>query len=451
MKKRLSIKARITLWYAALIVFICAAALFSLFAIMDYAQDEHCRRTLENAAVIIMDEMEIEHGLMEIDADIDEVPGVYAALFDISGELIYGRSRAELPFEEGTMRRAQADGYSYMVRDTMITVPDMEPVWLRIYMAADLTATAAWAAAHYGFTVLALLSVLALAGGYLITARAFRPVREMSRLAASIADGGDLTARVDVSDAPDTRDELHALSGTLNGMLERLESAFERERQFTSDVAHELRTPLNAMQVQGEYALSCAQMQEKDEAVVRMLEKNEQMRALVGQLLTLARLDAGQMDKEDGVALAPMIREIAEDLTPVAQEKGVVIETALEDAAVFGSRAMLARAVINLADNAIRYGREGGSVFISLTKENEEAVISVSDDGCGMSEAALLHVFDRFWRADSARTTEGTGIGLAIARAAVRAHGGEITAQSRVGGGSRFTIRLPLEKEKKKM
>ncbi len=441
MKRRLSIKGRITLWYAALILFICAAALFSLFAIADHAQDEHCRETLENATFIIMDEMEVEHNLLEIDADIDEVPGVYAALFNMNGELVYGRDRAELPFEEGPMRRAQGGEYSYWVKDTLIQVPDLDPVWLRVYMASDMTA--AWAVAHYGFLLLPLLSALALWGGYRITSRAFRPVGEMSRLAASIAGGGDLSMRLAQGGEEDGKDELQALVSTLNSMLARLESAFERERQFTSDVAHELRTPLNAMQAQGEYALSCEDAAEKDEAVARMLEKNEEMRTLVAQLLMIARLDAGQMEMEDGVALAPLLEEICEDLEPVAQEKGVRMAAELEDVQVRGNRAMLARAAVNLADNAIRYGREGGSVQISLKKEGGDAVIRVTDDGCGMDAAALEHVFDRFWRADSARTTAGTGIGLAIARAAVRAHGGEITAESELGKGSSFTIRLP--------
>jgi len=446
MNKRLSIKARITLWYAALIVFICAAALFSLFAIVGYTQDEHCRKTLESATVIIMDEMEIEHGLMEIDADIDEVPGVYAALFDVQGELIYGRNRAELPFEEGSMRRAQQGGHSYMVRDTLLTVPDMEPVWLRVYMAADLSMASALSMARGVLWLLPLLAALALFGGYRIAAHAFKPVGRMSRLAASIADGGDLSARVAAGDGQDGGDELYTLAATLDGMLSRLQGAFDRERQFTSDVAHELRTPLNAMQTQGEYALSCEGAAEKDEAIAQMLNKNEEMRLLVSQLLMIARLDAGRIEMNDTVALDALIAEIAGDLQPVAAQKGISLETALCSVSVRGNRAMLARTVINLADNAIRYGREGGHVRITLSEENGGAVICVTDDGCGMDEAALEHVFDRFWRADSARTTPGTGIGLAIARAAARAHGGEIAAQSVPGEGSCFTVRIPIKK-----
>jgi len=445
MKKRMSIKARITLWYAALIVFICAAAMFSLFAISDYAQDEHCRETLENATVIIMDEMEIEHGLMEIDADLDDVPGVYAALFDMQGDLIYGRRWAELSFEEGTIRRAKEGGHSYMVRDTLLSVPNLEPVWLRLYMTADLPMNTLQAVIHYGLWLVPLLAAVALLGGYLITAGAFRPVGEMSRMAASIAGGGDLSGRVSVSEDMDSRDELQALAGTLDGMLERLEKAFERERQFTSDVAHELRTPLNAMQTQGEYAMGCMDAEEKNDAIARMLEKNEEMRQMVNQLLMIARLDAGQMEMEESIALKPLIEGIREDLEIVALEKQIRLETALEDVFVRGNRSMLTRVIINLADNAIRYGREEGTVKISLTNEHAEAVICVQDDGCGMDEETLEHVFDRFWRADGARTTEGTGIGLSIVQAAVKAHGGGLSVRSEPGKGSCFTIRIPCK------
>lgn len=439
----MSIKGRITLWYAALIVFICGTALFSLFAISRYAQDVHCREKLENATVIIMDEMEIEHGIMEIDADIDDVPGIYAALFDLEGELIYGRRWAELPFEEGSIRSVKEGSHSYMVRDTLLSVPDLEPVWLRLYMAAYLPMNTLQAVIRYGLWLLPLLAAVALLGGYLITARAFGPVGRMSRMAESIAGGSDLSGRIGATTTTDGHDELQALAGTLDGMLERLQNAFDRERQFTSDAAHELRTPLNAMQMQGEYALACADIREKDDAVARMLEKNEEMRRLVNQLLMIARLDAGQMELEDSVALKPLIEGIAEDLGVVALEKGVHIETALEDICVQGNRSMLARIVINLADNAIRYGREQGFVRITLTQDDENAVISVMDDGCGMDEAALAHAFDRFWRADSARTTTGTGIGLSIVQAAVKAHGGEIAVESETGKGSCFTIRIP--------
>ena len=443
MKAGLSIKARITLWYAALIVSICIIALFFLYGVSMHAQKVYCQDTLESAMFIILDEMEIEHGIIEIDADIDEVPNVYAALFDLEGNLIYGRRRVEAPFERASVRAVQSGEHSWIILDERVDVPGYDPMWVRLHISADLSAGVAQTTMHMGLWMLPLLSVVALCGGYLLTRRALLPVREMTQAAAAIAEGRDLSMRSTLADYSAGGDELHALAHTLQEMLARLESSFDRERRFTGDAAHELRTPLNSMRTQGEYALSRDSLEEKDEAIAQMLEKNEEMRALVDQLLLMARLDAGQTPMEEGVDLAAMMEEIAQDMEPVAMDRAIRIETDLQRISVRGNRALLARAVINLVDNAIRYGREGGLVRMELGREGSEAVIRVKDDGEGLSEEALTHVFERFWRGDSARTTQGSGIGLAIVLAAAKAHGGSARAQSTLGEGSVFSIRLP--------
>ncbi|MBR3796610.1 MAG: HAMP domain-containing protein [Clostridia bacterium] len=444
----LSIKARITLWYAMLLVAICTAAAVILVGISEHAIDAYSRDTLMSAAVVLMDEMEVEHGMLEIDTDLEDVPNVYASLFEEDGRLIYGRKRVNLPFEDGAVRETKGAGHSWYIYDVRLSIPEKGTVWLRLYLSSDASSGVYDALAHYSIWLLPLLGILALGGGYLITARAFRPVKEMTQLAASIAGGKDLSCRV-VTPEGGTGDELHTLAATLNAMLERLQRAFEHERQFTSDAAHELRTPLNAMRIQGEYALTRENCEEKDEAIVRMLEKNGEMHALVSQLLMIARMDAGQTPLEDACDLAQMVVQAAEDMQPVADERGVRIETEITPCVVQGNRAVLMRAVINLTDNAIRYGKENGLVRIALHAEGEEVCITVSDDGPGMDKEDLLHVFDRFWRADSARTSQGTGIGLAIVRAAARMHGGEAYAESEKEKGSCFTIRLPKNRKRK--
>lgn len=443
MKKKLSIKARITLWYAALIVIICVSAVLVLFSASRHAQTVYCRDTLSSAAVVILDELEIEHDVIEIDSDIDEVPNVYAALFDLEGNLVYGRKRVETPFEEGSVRAIHDDGHDWMILDTRIDVTAHEPLWLRLHISADLSMGVAQQMMHLGLWMLPLLSLAALFGGYAITRRALQPVKEMSQAASAIADGKDLSRRDALDRYHAGGDELHALWHTLEQMLERLEMSFEHERRFTGDAAHELRTPLNAMATQGEYALSCESMEEKNEAIARMLEKNEDMRLLVDQLLLMARLDAGQIPMEESVDLRALLEGVAGDMQPVAQERDIHMETELEPLSVRGNRAMLTRAVINLVDNAIRYGRAGGRIRVELGKEDGQAVIRVTDDGAGMAQEALEHVFERFWRGDSARTTQGTGIGLAIVKAAAQAHGGDAKAASTPGEGSSFSIHLP--------
>ena len=443
--RKLSIKVKITLWYAFLLLSICALSLWLLFSAAQRAVSRYCEDTLLSASVVIQDELEVEHGYLEIDDDIDDVPNVYAALFEPDGRLIYGRTWVDAPFEENSVRAVEGRENSWYIYDVRLSVPEWENVWLRLHMSANELTGMRQAAWHYGLWLLPLLTLIAVAGGHFITARAFRPVGRMSRVASSIINAQDLSARIAV-DAEADGDELHHLSLTLNGMLERLEHAFRREQQFTSDAAHELRTPLNAIITQGEYALSRTDDEEKNASIAEMLHRAGDMNAMVHQLLMLARLEAGQMDKSDLCDLAQLLAGLAEDMRPLAEERGMTLETALDECTLSVNRSMLTRAVLNLLDNAIRYGRENGHIALALSTEENEVLISVTDDGGSLSKDELEQAFVRFWRADASRATHGTGIGLSLVRSIAGAHGGSVQAESRPGVMTRFTIRLPMAK-----
>ena len=442
--KKLSIKGRITLWYAALLAVICAAVIWTLAMASDRAAMAYYRKTLESAAVILQDEMEVEHGRLEIDDDIDDVPNVYAALYDEAGALVYGRSWVSLPFEQGQVRLAHEGGHSWYVYDTLVSVPGHDSVWLRMHMSSDVSDSVRASVLHDGLWLLPLLAILALLGGYLITMRAFLPVHRMNSVADSIAHGEDLSARV-LIEGRTNNDELGALGMTINGMLERLEQAFQREQQFTGDAAHELRTPLNRIITQSEYALSREDEAQKDEAIAHVLETAQDMNNLISDLLMLTRMDAGHMPREDDVELSHLVSEIAEDMTPLAEERHMTLRIQTVPCALRANRAMLARALINLIDNAVRYGHEGGEIVVSVSKNNHAAMLTVSDDGPGMSETDTQKAFTRFWRADKSRATPGTGIGLAIVSSCAKAHGGSAEVHSTPGNGASFTLTLPIK------
>ncbi|HIU15300.1 MAG TPA: HAMP domain-containing protein [Candidatus Ventricola intestinavium] len=442
--KRLPIKARVTLWYAALLMALCVLLFIILMTAADMTARTYHQQKLEDATAFVLEELSEDDGDLEIDSDIHDIPNVYASLFETDGRLIYGNARVDLPFEEGTLRRAQTATHSWYVLDTLITFEKRGDVWLRMYTSADASWNAMRAVLRYGFWLFPALMVVALVGGYVLTARAFSPVKEMTRLAASIAGGEDLSRRIGMTGS---RDELCALAGVMDAMLERLEHSFARERRFTADVAHELRTPLHAVATQCEYALSRPEREEKDEALRKILQKNGEMTALIGQLLMLARVESGQMPQEDACSLSEMVAEIAQDMEPVAAEKGMRIQTQLCSFTMKGNRALLARAFINLVDNAIRYGREGGTLRIAMRRGEEGVCLRFEDDGRGIAQQDLSMIFERFWRADRSRATQGTGIGLSIVKSVVKAHAGTLSVTSELGKGTCFTLCFPKGEE----
>jgi len=451
MKKRrrgkLSIKMRITLWYAALLMLICAAIIWALAAASQRAALAYYEETLTSASLILLDEMEVEHGLLEIDDDIDDVPNVYASLFDEAGNLIYGRKWVTLPFEESSVRIVHEKGHSWYVYDTHVAVPGYDSMWLRMHMSSDVSDSVRASVVHEGFLVLAALAALALMGGYLITARAFAPVQQMNAVARTIARGEDLSARIPLGESG-KGDELYALGRTINDMFARLERAFRREMQFTADAAHELRTPLNRIVTQGEYALSRETGEEKDEAVARMIDTAHGMSALVSQLLLLARMDAGQMQREDVCDLKQMADEIAQDMLPLMEERGMSLRLETAPCTLRVNRMILSRMMINLLDNAVRYGKEGGEIGVFLQAKGEQIEFTVKNEGDGLTREEAERVFERFWRCDSARTTQGTGIGLSLVRSGAKAHGGSVQVSSVQGAWTSFTVTLPQNEEK---
>ena len=193
--RRLSVKLRVTLWYAALLVLMCAVLFAGIRIVTRRAEEEYVRATLESAAEVIIDDLRLDAERLELSDSLKDVPNVYAALFDAGGSLIYGRVYTRAAFSDGVLQRVSERGHSGYVLDRLLDAGG-EDVWLRLYSSADASWGAQLSALRYGFWVFPALIAVALAGGWLLTARAFRPVKAMTALAASIADGSDLSRRV---------------------------------------------------------------------------------------------------------------------------------------------------------------------------------------------------------------------------------------------------------------
>jgi heavy metal sensor kinase len=285
--------------------------------------------------------------------------------------------------------------------------------------------------------------VLSAVGGWLLAQRALRPVDRMSQSALRIS-AEDLSRRLERRGA---EDELDRLADTLNAMLARLQAAFGEMQRFTADAAHELRTPLTALRGGIEIALRADRSPDEYRRVLTSsIEEVDQLIRLAEDLLLLSRSTVGLTATRQPVDLEPLCLEALELGVRLAKGKGVTVSMgATAPAVVQGDAGALRRALLNLVDNAVKYTPAGGSVVIALERTRGGVALVVEDTGIGIDPADTRRIFEPFVRLDAGRSrdTGGSGLGLAIARSVVLAHGGTLEVESRPGGGSRFTIRLP--------
>ena len=299
--------------------------------------------------------------------------------------------------------------------------------------------------------------LVAAAGGYWLASRTLRPVRVITRTAREIGVS-DLSRRLRLR----SHDELGQLAATFDGMLDRLEAAFARQRQFTSDASHELRTPLTIVNLEVEHALNGPRTAaEYLQALTTIQAENERMTRLVNDLLTLARADAGRaVLQHEALDLSDLALEVVERLAPLAHQHGLVLSTgALPELPVAGDRLYLTQMLTNIMENAIKYTAGSGSAITIEAgsrpgQSGPLGWVRVTDNGPGIAAAHLAHLFDRFYRVDQSRSQDhgaagadapgGSGLGLAIVQWVAQAHGGEVVVRSTTGQGATFEVRLPL-------
>ena len=286
---------------------------------------------------------------------------------------------------------------------------------------------------------------LAVAGGYWLMRRSLQPVDEITKRAEGITST-NLSERLPVIR---TGDELERLSISLNRMIERLDDAFQQINRFSADASHELRTPLTILQLELE---GIAQIHRSDSSlgdqIGSALEETHRMSRIVESLLAISRLDAGEvtMDKAR-LEIGELAASTANELTLLAEEKSIRLQTHVTSGLyVEGDRTRLQQVIVNLIDNAIKYTQPGGRVEVNVGNEGNSAILEISDNGPGIPAYALPHVFERFYRADKARSRDngGAGLGLSIVKAICAAHNAEVKVSSQEGRGSCFRVQLPL-------
>jgi len=285
-------------------------------------------------------------------------------------------------------------------------------------------------------------------GAFVFLGRTQRQLAEITTEVAAITDGRSLHRRLALSE--DTTDFADLVT-TLNAMIGRLETSFGALRRFTADASHELKTPLAVLRADVERAMMESSSQnERMVALEEALQEVRRMTDLVESLLTLARADEGRFDiHREPVELQPLVLEVYETALILGEAQGVTVNLPFTtDVVVMADRTRLRQLFLNLVTNAIKYTPAGGKVELGLGRHPDNVTFAVRDTGIGISAADFPHIFERFWRADRVRSRMsergGFGLGLAISQWIAQAHGGTLTASSRLGRGSLFTVTLPI-------
>ncbi len=299
------------------------------------------------------------------------------------------------------------------------------------------------------FSTLLLLApvvlILSTIGGWFLAKASLRPVDELTRTAQDIT-ASNLSRRLPVTN---TKDEIGRLSETLNDMISRLESSFERIRQFTADASHELRTPLTIMTGELELALRSRKTAEEYQGVLSSaLQEVLRLSHVVESLLLLSRTDMGRVSLHmEKTNLGEIVADLADAATILGTQKNIYITfRPCEDLFVSADGGKLRQVFLNLIDNAVKYTPSGGMISIAIHREGNWAEVRVRDTGIGIEREHVRKIFDRFYRVDKARSRElgGAGLGLSIVQWIIQIHNGTISVESEPGQGSTFIVRLPL-------
>jgi len=455
----LPLRIRITAWYfAVLTTGFCVFGVVAYYAMRGSileTVDESLRDQVQGVRELI----ERESGSGNLARDLARGEEILAGsdllqVSDPAGNWIY-RSKtmarfgpATAPVPRPSITTVQPGGVPLRVRTTPVTVGGKTYVVQFAYPLDDFNE----ALSRFRRVLLLcspLLVLLASAAGYWLSRRALGPVDQITRQARSIS-AQNLSSRLAV---PHTGDELERLSETLNGMLERLEQAFRRITQFTADASHELRTPVALLRTRAEIILRRSRSEDEYRETLRqILEDLQRTSVLIEDLMLLARADSGaQALGRSRNNMTESIQEACLEGRELAETKQISLQAVLPQAPVWidGDPSSLLRLFLILLDNAVKYTPPQGSITVALHLNNGSAVAEVRDSGIGITAQDLPHIFERFFRADPARSrqTGGAGLGLAIGKWIAEAHGGTVIAQSEPGKGSVFQVRIPLAGE----
>jgi len=459
---RRSVRVRLTLWYVLLLAVILAAFSSGVYMMLRHHLYNSLDGSIDNYSSALFDTIQYTEDQPTLPDSVswgDPHEGEhFARVFDTSGSLTFDDSAlaGDVPVDtqainnalagKSETRHVEADDDPMRVRTWPITRDGEVTGVLEVGLSSDDVYDTLESLLLIMVIAYVVTLILASLGGIFLAGRALSPINKLTQMARRIS-AEDLGQRLNLQLADD---EVGRLASTFNEMITRLDNSFRRQKQFTADASHEIRTPLTVMKGQIDVALQREREPEAYRQVLQAVNEHvDRLIRLTGGLLTLTRADAGQIPlKFESFKLADAVTGAVEQVTLMAAQRDVQLHIVPGPAVnLRADEDLFLQLLLNLLDNAIKHTPSGGQVTVGWHLDGQQVELRVRDTGTGIPEEHLPHVFDRFYRVDKARgrAEGGAGLGLAISRWIVEAHGGSISVESIEGEGSTFTVRLPAE------
>ena len=449
MLQSMRLRDKMALWYTALTLLSVVAFAIAVYGITDYVLEDMLQREATLTMQQLTAQIENEDGSLTVENEVPLSSGSMYFITEQNGSELasYGEAITlfdQVPVVEGVFRSIQRDGSGWLLLDSPLVQVDHFTVRVRVAVSSAHNDRVLNTLRTVILIGVPLATLIALLGGLMIAKRTLRPIRQIIH-SASIISTGDLTARI--PPAP-SKDELGELTNTLNQMLASVETVFNREKRFTSDASHELRTPVAVLRAYAESLLAEKSMTDEQQGALQtMLNECLGMQKIIGQLLTITRGQEGRYPIcMESIGLYDICAAVAETMADQLAEKQMTIALHIPPTLmIHADQSLFTEVVLNLVENAIKYGNPHGHITIRGAFVDAQVELAIQDNGIGIPDTALPHIFERFYRVDAVRDRSGTGLGLSIVQWIVAAHHGSILVQSEVGKGSTFLIRLPVK------
>jgi signal transduction histidine kinase len=405
--------------------------------------------TLRNTASQVLLNCEIENDSLIWGEGTKLPTDASVAIVEANGKVLISNSNLNWissgPFHAGEIQTITQQNKTWMVYDESLKNENQILAYVRVCVPLDSIIAFLTKVKIIMVIAAPIYLLIAVLGGLLIAKKALQPISKITSTAAEI-EKGDLTLRID---GINTKDEVGHLASTFNSMLEHLEISFRRERQFSSDASHELRTPVAIIMAYSEALIATQNKKsESTDDEIKSLElihsEGEKMNVIISQLLMLARGYEGKYPVEiESIDLNEIISSVVEQMQDLASESNISLQYASNDELLcMADQSLMTQMLINLIENGIKYGIPGGYVRLTAKNINDSMLITIEDNGIGISKEDLPNIFDRFYRADKSRDRSGTGLGLSIVKWIVDEHNGKITVSSEPGIGTTFSITI---------